>query len=126
MTRPVITAVLCGLGGVARTRTLVALGVSPRDQAAAVTNGGVRRVGRSWIAGHRVDLLIGDRLVLQFDGSTHTGLRRDEDDRHDAELALLGSHVIRVGDRPVVERWHEVQDLVMRAVTQGSHLRHPR
>lgn len=82
---------------------------------------GLRLLRQAWIAGHRVDVLIGDRLVLQIDGSTHAGAQRDEDNRHDAELALLGYHVIRVGYRQVVERWAEVQDLIMRAVGQGLH-----
>ncbi len=75
-----------------------------------------------WIAGHRVDTLIGDRLILQVDGATHTGAQRDEDIRHDAELMLLGYHVIRVGYRQVIDQWHVVQDLIMRAVAQGLHL----
>lgn len=75
-----------------------------------------------WIAGHRVDTLIGDRLVLQIDGATHTGAQRNEDIRHDAELTLMGYHVIRVGYRQVMEQWHVVQDLIMRAVAQGLHL----
>ncbi|WDH77593.1 DUF559 domain-containing protein [Microbacterium esteraromaticum] len=74
-----------------------------------------------WVAGHRVDLLIGDRLVLQVDGATHTGAQRNEDIRHDAELRLMGYHVIRVGYRQVMEQWHVVQDLIMRAVAQGLH-----
>ncbi|CAH0137792.1 hypothetical protein SRABI76_00463 [Microbacterium oxydans] len=77
---------------------------------------------QTWIAGHRVDGLIGDRLVLQIDGATHVGAQRSEDIRHDAELKLLGYHVIRVGYRQVMEQWHIVQDLLMRAVAQGLHL----
>lgn len=75
-----------------------------------------------WVAGHRVDLLIGDRLVLQIDGGHHVGAQRDGDNLHDAALALLGYHVIRVGYRLVVDRWEEVQDLIMRAIAQGLHL----
>jgi very-short-patch-repair endonuclease len=75
-----------------------------------------------WIAGHRVDLLIGDRLVLQIDGGHHVGAQREEDIAHDAALRLLGYHVIRVGYAQVVDRWHEVQDLIMRAVAQRLHL----
>lgn len=86
---------------------------------------GLRLTRQVWLAGHRVDLLIGERLVLQIDGGTHVGAQRDEDNRHDAELALLGYHVIRVGYRQVLERWHEVQDLIMRAVAQGLHLARP-
>ncbi|AZS37928.1 hypothetical protein CVS47_02578 [Microbacterium lemovicicum] len=73
------------------------------------------------IAGHRVDLLIGDRLVLQIDGGHHVGAQRDSDMAHDAQLTLLGYHVIRVGYVAVVERWHEVQDVIMRAVAQNLH-----
>ncbi|MEZ3159869.1 DUF559 domain-containing protein [Microbacterium sp. BWT-B31] len=79
-------------------------------------------VPQVWIDGHRVDFLIGARLVLQIDGGTHVGAQRDEDNRHDAALALMGYHVVRVGYAQVVDRWHEVQDLIMRAVAQGLHL----
>lgn len=78
-----------------------------------------------WIAGHRVDFLIGDRLVLQVDGGHHVGLQRAEDVAHDAALTLLGYHVIRVTYVQVVERWHEVQDLVQRAVAQSLHTSGP-
>ena len=74
-----------------------------------------------WIGGHRVDVLIADRLVLQVDGGHHVGAQREADIAHDAELALMGYHVIRVGYAQVVHRWHEVQDLIMRAVAQGLH-----
>ncbi|MDN3494454.1 type IV toxin-antitoxin system AbiEi family antitoxin domain-containing protein [Planococcus sp. APC 4015] len=75
-----------------------------------------------WLAGHRVDLLIGDRLVLQIDGGHHVGAQRSRDIAHDAELTLLGYHVIRIGYHDVVERWPDVQDRIMRAVAQGLHL----
>lgn len=78
-------------------------------------------VPQVWIAGHHVDFLIGDRLVLQIDGGTHVGRQRDADNAHDAQLRLMGYHVIRVGYRQVVHRWHEVQNDVMRAVAQGLH-----
>ena len=74
-----------------------------------------------WIVGHRVDLLIGDRLVIQIDGRQHVGAQRTEDIRHDAELMLRGYHVIRVGYQQIIHRWPEVQDLIMRAVAQGLH-----
>lgn len=79
-------------------------------------------VPQAWIAGHRVDFLIGARLVLQVDGGHHVGAQRTSDIAHDAQLMLLGYHVMRVGYEQVVDRWHEVQDLVMRAVAQGLHL----
>lgn len=78
-------------------------------------------VSQAWLAGHRVDFLIGERLVLQIDGGHHVGAQRAEDIEHDAQLMLLGYHVIRVGYDQVVNRWPAVQDLVMRAVAQGLH-----
>ncbi|WP_295850337.1 DUF559 domain-containing protein [uncultured Microbacterium sp.] len=74
-----------------------------------------------WILGHRVDFLIGERLVLQVDGGHHVGAQRAEDIRHDAELMLLGYHVIRVGYDQVINRWPEVQEQIMHAVAQGLH-----
>ncbi|MGU3645208.1 endonuclease domain-containing protein [Microbacterium sp. C23T] len=74
-----------------------------------------------WIHGHRADFLIGDRLVVQIDGGHHVGLQRAEDVAHDAALMLLGHHVIRVTYVQVIERWPDVQDLIMRAVAQGLH-----
>ena len=84
----------------------------------------LRRLGltirvQSWILGHHVDVLIGDRLVLQIDGGTHVGVQRTSDISHDARLMLNGYHVIRVGYVQVMESWHEVQDLILQAVAQG-------
>lgn len=83
---------------------------------------GLRILPQAWIAGHRVDFLIGDRLVLQIDGKHHVGRQRADDNAHDAELRLMGYHVIRVGYIQVVERWHVVQESIMRAIAQGLHL----
>ena len=74
-----------------------------------------------WISGHRVDTLLGDRLVIQIDGAHHVGAQRSEDIRHDAELRLMGYHVMRVSYTQVMFDWHVVQDLIMRAVAQGLH-----
>ncbi|UYK41454.1 endonuclease domain-containing protein [Microbacterium terricola] len=74
-----------------------------------------------WISGHRVDTLVGDRLIVQIDGGHHVGAQRTSDIRHDAELMLMGYHVIRVGYEQIIHRWHEVQDLVMGAIARGLH-----
>jgi very-short-patch-repair endonuclease len=74
-----------------------------------------------WIAGHRVDALLGERLVLQTDGGHHVGAQRSEDIRHDAALRLMGYHVIRVSYSQMMSEWPMVQDLIMRAVAQGLH-----
>lgn len=82
---------------------------------------GIRIIPQAWIAGHRVDFLIGDRLILQIDGAHHVGDQRTSDISHDAALLLAGYHVLRVGYDQVVNRWPEVQELIMRAVAQGLH-----
>lgn len=81
----------------------------------------LRIVAQIWIAGHHVDFLIGERLVLQIDGGHHVGRQRTSDIRHDARLMLLGYHVIRVGYEQVIEDWPSVQHDIMRAVAQGLH-----
>lgn len=75
-----------------------------------------------WLAGHRVDVLIGARLILQIDGKHHVGAQRSEDIRHDAELRLMGYHVIRVSYQQLMYEWPTVQELIMRAVAQSLHL----
>jgi very-short-patch-repair endonuclease len=81
-------------------------------------------VAQPWIAGHHVDFLIGERLILQIDGAHHVGAQRTSDNEHDAQLLLLGYHVIRVGFDQVVNHWPSVQHLIMRAVAQGLHRAH--
>lgn len=74
-----------------------------------------------WLAGHPVDFLIGDRLVLQVDGGHHVGSQRRSDIAHDARLTLLGYHVIRIDYVQILTRWAEVHDVIVRAVAQGLH-----
>lgn len=79
-----------------------------------------------WILGHRVDLLIGDCLVIQLDGATHAGAQRDADNLHDARLKLEGYHVLRFGYTQVMHHWETVHDVIVAAVAQGLHLRKDR
>ncbi|UOR00599.1 DUF559 domain-containing protein [Leucobacter allii] len=81
----------------------------------------VRLVPQAHLYGHRVDLLIGERLVLQIDGGDHVGPQRDADNDFDSLLTRRGYHVIRVGYAAVMYRWHEVQTQIMEAVAQGLH-----
>ncbi|MEV8241906.1 DUF559 domain-containing protein [Microbacterium testaceum] len=76
---------------------------------------------QAWILGRRVDLLIGERLVVQVDGGHHVGAQREADVRHDALLALNGYHVIRVGYRQMVDDWPSVQLMIVQAIAQGLH-----
>lgn len=73
------------------------------------------------IAGRPVDLLIGDRLVLQIDGGHHVGAQRDKDIAHDALLATMGYTVIRVSYEQMVRDWPSVQHRIMEAIAQRLH-----
>lgn len=77
---------------------------------------------QAWVLGHRVDLLIGERLVIQIDGATHTGPQRTSDIEHDALLKLQGYHVLRFSYEQIMERWESVQAVIMEAIAQGLHL----
>ncbi|MGV9769592.1 DUF559 domain-containing protein [Microbacterium sp. NPDC003461] len=82
----------------------------------------VRIVQQVWLYGSRVDLLIGERLVLQFDGGHHVGAQRERDIRHDALLRLHGYTVIRMGIGQLNDDWPGVLDVILRAIAQGLHL----
>ncbi|MDL5350076.1 DUF559 domain-containing protein [Microbacterium sp. zg-YB36] len=82
----------------------------------------VRILPQVWILGHRVDFLIGQRLIVQVDGRQHIHRQRADDVAHDAALMLHGYHVIRVTYEQVLGDWPAVQDLISRAVGQGLHL----
>lgn len=79
-------------------------------------------LAQAWLYGHRVDLLIGKRLVIQLDGATHTGHQRTSDIAHDALLTLHGFHVLRFSYGQVVDHWEQVQAVITEAVAQGLHL----
>lgn len=81
----------------------------------------VRIIPQAWVLGHRVDFLIGDRLVVQIDGGHHVGAQRTSDIAHDAELMLRGYHVIRVGYQQIMHDWPAVQLLITQAIGQGLH-----
>lgn len=75
-----------------------------------------------WIIGHRVDFLIGERLVVQIDGGHHVGTQRTSDIAHDVELMLRGYHVIRIGYDQLMNHWADVQSLILAAIAQRLHL----
>lgn len=83
---------------------------------------GLPMIAQFWILGRRVDLLIGERLVLQIDGGHHVGAQRTADIEHDALLKLRGYHVIRLSYDQIMNRWPSVQAMIMEAVAQGLHL----
>ena len=85
---------------------------------------GVRIRQQVSIAGHRVDVLIGDRLVVQLDGfafhSSPTDRQRDLE--HDRELVSRGYTVLRFTYRDIVADWPAVERVIADALAQGLHL----
>ena len=81
----------------------------------------VRILPQVWILGHRVDFLIGERLIVQIDGGHHVGSQRTADIAHDAVLVAAGYHVIRLSYQQIIDDWPAVQDRIVRAVAAGLH-----
>jgi len=77
------------------------------------------------ISGHRVDFLLGQRLVLQTDGCAHHSapVQRRSDVGHDARLLLEGYRVIRLTYPDVMHELPRTLDLIRRALAQRLHLR---
>ncbi len=75
------------------------------------------------IAGRRVDLLIGERLVVQIDGFAHhsTSAQRTKDVALDAELVLRGYTVLRFTYAQVLHDWDAVERAIARAIATGAH-----
>lgn len=76
------------------------------------------------LAGRFVDMLVGERLVLQIDGYAFhsSSAQRTSDIAHDAELRLRGYTVIRLSYAQIIHDWPSVENLLRRAVTAGLHL----
>jgi very-short-patch-repair endonuclease len=75
----------------------------------------------------RVDMIIGDRLVLEIDSRTHhLGKNYEEDRRRDLELVRQGFIVIRASYRTVLEQWPLLERAVLDIVERGDHLRRGR
>ncbi|HYJ51239.1 MAG TPA: DUF559 domain-containing protein [Microbacterium sp.] len=89
-----------------------------------LTPWGLRLRQQFVIAGRPVDLLIGDRLVVQIDGFAFhsTSAQRTKDVAHDAELRLRGYTVLRFTYAQVVHDWLAVERTIARAVAAGAHL----
>lgn len=77
------------------------------------------------IAGHAVDVLIGEWLITQLDGWAYhsSPADRQRDLAHDRELGARGYTVLRFTYSDVVTDWARVERAVSRAIAQGRHLR---
>lgn len=74
--------------------------------------------------GIRVDLLIGDRLVIEVDGYRyHSSASSFTSDRErDLVLSALGYHVLRLTYAQVMEDWPSVEAAILLMVRRGDHL----
>jgi len=70
----------------------------------------------------RVDLLVGERLVIELDGREfHTGSAFDEDRARDFELVTRGYVVLRLSYRQVVHDWDRTRSGILALVARGEH-----
>ena len=71
-----------------------------------------------------VDMLIGERLVIEIDGRKyHVGSAQFEADRQrDARLSILGYRVLRFSYRQVMSNWAQVRGSIQAAMARGDHL----
>lgn len=85
---------------------------------------GLRVRQQVFLAGQRVDALVGDLLVLQIDGFEHhsSSAQRSRDIAHDAELRLRGYTVLRFSYAQIVHDWPAVQARIRRALAAGLHV----
>jgi len=75
------------------------------------------------VLGHRVDGLIGERLVYQVDGFVfhREAPQRRQDIAHDRRLALAGYTVLRYDYAQILFDWPSVEAEIRLAVAQGLH-----
>jgi very-short-patch-repair endonuclease len=72
----------------------------------------------------RVDVLIGERLVLELDSRAHhLGDNYEKDRTRDLELFRQGFCVLRVSYHRAMFDWESVEEVILLAVRRGDHLR---
>jgi very-short-patch-repair endonuclease len=69
-----------------------------------------------------VDLLVGDRLVVELDGEQwHGGDRFEEDRRRDLALVAAGYLVVRISYRQVMNEWDAIERLLLEIIRRRDH-----
>lgn len=67
----------------------------------------------------RVDMVIDDRIVIEWDGGSHrTAEQQHEDCRRDALLATMGYRTLRFSYRLVIDEWYTVLAAVRAALDE--------
>jgi len=72
----------------------------------------------------RVDLIVGDRLVIELDGDRwhSTAEQREEDRRRDSALVARGYLVMRAGYQRVMHDWRGFEGEILTIVRRDEHL----
>lgn len=72
----------------------------------------------------RVDIVLGERLVIEVDGyAYHSDPEAFEvDRRRDARLSARGYRVLRFSYKQIMQHWSEVRAAITAAVARGDHL----
>lgn len=85
---------------------------------------GIRVRTQVWIGRRRVDLLIGDRLVVECDGAEHHAAweAHAADRARDRALVAAGYVVVRVTYRQVIDEWDAVLQDLLAVVRRRGHL----
>lgn len=85
---------------------------------------GVTMIPQVVIDGHRVDGLIGERLVMQFDGfgPHQTREQRNKDLAEDERLQRMGYVVLRYSYDHVIYEWDKIESTVRSIIAQGRHM----
>lgn len=83
----------------------------------------IRHRTQVWVSGvGKVDVLVGDRLVVEIDGEGfHTGVEFEQDRRRDFELVLRGYLVFRLSYKMVMGEWEPVRAAIIELVARGDH-----
>lgn len=76
-----------------------------------------------WIDGvGYVDLLVGDRLVIECDSAAfHEGYQSERDYERDQQLLRLGYLVLRLKYQHVLHEWDRIEELVLDVVRARRH-----
>ncbi|MFC7432375.1 MULTISPECIES: endonuclease domain-containing protein [unclassified Agrococcus] len=99
-------------------------GVRPREpRAASAARPRDPRPRQVRIGRMRVDLLVGERLVVECDGAEHHGgwEASAADRARDLELMVLGYRVVRPTYRQVVDDWPTVEQRLLALVRADAH-----
>lgn len=85
---------------------------------------GIRHRTQVWIGDARVDIVIGDRLVLELDGEGFHSRPGDfERDRaRDRRLVAEGYLVLRASYRQVMSDWLSIEQQILALVRRDAHL----